>query len=514
MTITSTIETHTHDYSGLLSHVEKSFSSVVLTHGQLFQTSAVGLWETYLEGLPAELRQVHNCHECRRFVETYGSLAFVDDSGNLNSPFWTGGAPEPYTSAFSKMASLIRKAKIESPFYSSQKTWGVPKTGEWRHVYVTPPAGMVHRDPVLSASQKMAAMKERYRVVLDFLGGYRKEHLDTALALMEGEFLKRSEKYIGPLRWLRGLYDSEARGKNIRWVRITEAPEGYCHPKAGVVGELIADIAKGLDMKFVKKNFDSKLDPEKHQRPQAAPTAGNIQQAEKIIEQLGIARSLERRFARIEELQLEWSPKVESPREGGGVFGHLNAKGSEKLNKDLGLSATTLTWSKFAATVLPHAEEIKAQLPMTGNFGAVLTAQHEDAPNILKWDNPFSIYSYIGGTPARQWRVNGLTRVTGISKFPHLWGDKPQVHQGIGVILILQDAVDSFKDAGNALFPEILDSRLHGVRATIEAYSGSAQISGREEASACGLMVVGNSGARLKVLVHGFWTDYTIDRWE
>ena len=45
------------------------------------------------------------------------------------------------------------------------------------------------------------------------------------------------------------------------------------------------------------------MDPLKYQRPQVTPGTGNVARAEEIVEKLGIATSLKRRFARLEELQ-------------------------------------------------------------------------------------------------------------------------------------------------------------------------------------------------------------------
>src|ERR1019366_3072135 len=152
--------------------------------------------------------------------------------------------------------------------------------------------------------------------------------LDEALRLLRAESLSNSERFISPVQWLRTLHDRPKgrAGENVLWRAIASAPDGYCHPRASVVGSLLEDIAAGKPFAEIKRAFDAKLHPLIYQRPQAAPTAGNIKAAEAIVEKLGIAPSLERRFARLDEVLpwAIWQPKAPAaPQNTGGVFGHL-----------------------------------------------------------------------------------------------------------------------------------------------------------------------------------------------
>ena len=74
-----------------------------------------------------------------------------------------------------------------------------------------------------------------------------------------------------------------------------------------MIGTLLEDLATGMDFATVSARFAAKMHPLKYLRPQAAPRAGNIADAEKIVAKLGIARSLERRFARIDEIETLWT---------------------------------------------------------------------------------------------------------------------------------------------------------------------------------------------------------------
>jgi hypothetical protein len=129
----------------------------------------------------------------------------------------------------------------------------------------------------------------------------------------------------------------------------------------------------------VAARFAEKMHPLRYQRPQSAPAEGNIAQAEQRLEKLGIARSLERRYARLEEIRTLWKPVLEQRRHSAGIFGQLRAK--SRISGSPIIGTTTLTWEKFARIVLPTAQRIEYQVPdHPESFCALITAVHGDAP--------------------------------------------------------------------------------------------------------------------------------------
>jgi hypothetical protein len=161
-----------------------------------------------------------------------------------------------------------------------------------------------------------------------------------------------------------------------------------------MVGTLLDDIAAGVGFDEAANKFKVKMNPLSYQRPQAAPKAGTIAQAEKLFEQLGLARSLPRRLCRESDIQGIWYPagykgarRQQVPRT--GVFADVEPRGAKlgglKLwNPDT--PANTITWVKFAATVLPNAVAIEHLVKYA--FATFTTAVNEEAEPILMWDRP------------------------------------------------------------------------------------------------------------------------------
>ncbi len=99
-----------------------------------------------------------------------------------------------------------------------------------------------------------------------------------------------------------------------------------------------------------------------------------------------------------------------------------------------------------------------------------------------------------------------------------MWGpdENARPHQGRGVFFLLDGAKDA-RQPHACLFPETLRKELHEVRGTIEAFSRSAEIAGRAEASACGLSFSAGqpwSGVPLQGSSGRSRWDYVLDRWD
>lgn len=514
--------THDHDYSALLIGVRASFAATPV--GPLFKTDVDSLNDLYLGSLPSE-RQVHNCHCCKRFIEVYGGLVSISESGETQPVMWNPETvPEFYRPAFQAMHDQVRRARVTSVFLTKQTTWGTPETGTWSHMSAVPPASLVYRERALTAGQAMAASRENFKTVAAALGDFTAPMLDEALRLLRAEALARSEKFIAPVQWLRTLHDRPKgrKGENILWRAIGSAPEGYCHPRASVVGSLLEDIAAGLPFADIKARFDAKLGPLLYQRPQAAPTAGNIKAAEEMVAKLGLAPSLERRYARLDELQPMWTPATPSaPAPAGGVFGHIKPKDAASSVLPVDMPPVTMTWDKFTRTVLTSAERLEILVPSIGRFIGLTTAANADAPPILKWDrederNPVAWYVYHRGSPATQWGLRGgsWTKVNAITPLPTMWGSRPSPFLGEGMVLVIDGAADTRTDSGNALFPECLRDDLHGIRSVVEAYSRTAVLGGREMAAAGYDIRKGAADCTLRAFAGGAWTCYRIDRWD
>lgn len=507
------------NYGGWLESIRARFNR--LDGGPLFTTDAGGLWKAYLEGFDPSERQFHNCSACRHFIQRIGGLVTIGDTGFTTSAIWdVDEAPEQYRASVAAMVKLIKRAKVTGVFLSADHEIGTGITGHWTHFSVFQKTSAIHKSNVLTAGQAMAEKSEDHKNVMRALQEFPPALISQALSLLNSDAMYRAEKVIGPAKWLSDLHAAceKSNRSNAVWRAIATAPAGFCHPRASMIGTLLEDLESGMSFEAVSKRFASKMHPLQYQRPQAAPSAGTIAQAEKLVEKLGIARSLERRFARLEDLKTEWLPAPEVAPTGGGVFAHLKSK--DATRPELTVTAQEITWEKFARTVLPLAKSMEINAPVYGAYTALVTAEHADAPPILQWDseqqrNPVSLYLYHGGSPPSRFNIQaGWRKVTAITLRPSMWNGSNE-HQGKNAIFIIEGCRD-LHNSDVCLFPEILKSELHGVRSVIEAHSRTVRLGGAEQATACGLLCpVNRAPTHVRITdAAGTRFEYKIDRWD
>lgn len=530
----SAADCHEHEYDTFSARLRERFAT---RGGPFFRTDAADLWRIYLDNIPAEARQHYNCHACRHFIERHGGLVTIGSDGRTSPALWIPEeAPEFFRPAVSALARAVGKAKVVGVFLSDERVWGTPQsrikaTGwVWQHLHVEQ-ANPCHTPTVQTLDQIMAEKVEDHGTLLRGLVEYPVEAVRKAKALLESEALYRSEHCLGVAKWLLDLHERRDAAKgsaaksNVVWLAVATAPPGFCHVKTTMIGTLLDDLVADLPFDAIKRRFAEKMHPLQYQRPQAPPSDGNIEQAEKIIAQLHAAGALARRFARLEDVQALWRPREQpAPPPAEGVFGHLKAKQKPDVI-ETGAPPTVMTWEKFSRLVLPTAEGIDLRVPRHGGFGALVTAVNPDAPPILQWDspeerNPVSHYFYHGGNFAERWGlVAGVwCKVTAICLLESMWGSRALEHQGKGFWLLLDGCRDVQHERGGGFFVETLRSEFHAVRRTLEAYALSASIAGKEEATACGLGLQAGPGrewdATLRVRAAGVVTAYKLDRWD
>lgn len=510
---------HEKDYGALLVGIQETFDAHIGDGSRLFTTDAAHLFGAFLDGLPGE-RLIHTCSACRRFVKEFGGLVAITEDGQTIPVMWDA-CPDFYRMSVLSLSKAVRRARVTGPYLSATRTWGIPHTGNWTHMAVDATPAAKYRDRLLTPKQAMAAKREDYRTVAAALADFTQPMLREALRLFETESVHRSEKFIAPVQWLLDLHTKRAALKgpvrdNVLWRAIASAPDGFCHPRSSVIGSLLEDIAAGKPFEAVRSAFNAKVHGLIYQRPQAAPAAGNIAAAEKIVEALGISASLPRRFARLEDLETTWIPSPSKPVPQAGVFGHLKPKGN--ASPTLNIPPVTMTWTKFSG-LLTSAEKMEYLVDHGAFKGIALTAPVDsEAPALFKWPNKIAWYVHGHPSPASVWNLlaNHWTPVSAVVALPTMWGDNPQPHLGEGFVLVLNNCQDTRRGGGNGLFPECLKGELHQVRSTVEAYSRSAELEGRDEASGCGRDIRKGQpiGATVRILNGVVWTTYHIDRWD
>lgn len=398
-------------YKSALASIQACFTRVAAS-GPLFQTDSGELFTRFLDALPQGLRQHYTCHACRSFFRKYGGLVTVAaESGAATPVMWQPGADCGLLSeALRALHQAVARAPITGVFLSRDAVWGTPQTGPWQHFAVRPAAALLAQPTLLKTLGQLAADTREERAMLERgLTEFGIDVVRKAHALLGSGQLLRADRHLGAARWLLELHEKLATTvgrarENLLWLAAAQAPAGFCHVRSGMLGTLLEDVAAERPFHQIKARFEEKMDPTQYMRPQAAPSAGQVAQAEKVVSALNAAGALMRRYARLDDVkEFVWRPQpapVANPSApAGGVFSHLL---SQARTAKLEMPRQTMTFEKFRRTVLPGAVTIELQVPGTsGHFMALVTADKPEAPPILQWDaeeqrNPVSWYYHAG----------------------------------------------------------------------------------------------------------------------
>lgn len=532
---------HNHDrdsnYDALLKRMQDRFVTLTLGGKEpLFSVKLqeeVDPWALFIQSVPSEYRQHYNCSCCKTFIRRYGTLTMIGaDTGELHPVFWDpadtvfGGAE--LEKSFRTLNRAIRDGRATNIFWDTTKLWGTAQAGGWSHFHVVTPGVRLWENRLLTAKQAMAARIDLLPSVRQAMLDYPKHLIEAAVRILEADAVSRAEKVIGPAEFLLDLHERvpKLRGREREHIllrAVCTAPEGFLHPRASMISTLLDDLKAGMAFDDAKRRWEDKMHPLRYQRPQAAPKAGAIKQAEEVFAKLGLERSLPRRFARLDEIDALWrpAPPVKVP-EGASLFDHLKAKGKPGPIADL--PERKMTWVKFRDEVLPKITEMKVRVPASGPYTSFLTAVHADAPPIIQWDseevrNPVSWYFHFMGTAASQYslRGNNWYNVTALTLRPDRWYGRKAPFQFADGLFVLIDGAKDTRVRGSCLFPEILRSELHGVRSVIEAHSKQDKVADIDGPVAAGLgfgdKEHGVWALHLRCYDGRGWQDIHVDRW-
>jgi hypothetical protein len=232
-------------------------------------------------------------------------------------------------------------------------------------------------------------------------------------------------------------------------------------------------------------------------RAQTAPAAGNLRRAETIIQQMEAAGSLQRRYCvRADVTEMLWSAqkylKLEDlATKSLPVFGHIQPKQKATPQpQTYDVPAQTMTWEKFVRTLLSDTTSIELHVPQKAQLAALITAVDSEAPSLLQWNNPVSVYAAQSPTQAWNLQPGNWAAVDFITPMPYHWGGNEATNQKPGVLLALHGCRDAQRTAGGGFLPEFLRSEYREIRASLDAYARSAIVAGRDNAEACGIALM------------------------
>lgn len=414
-------------YRLFLAEFKAGFSRKAKGRRTLFRTDVgpAQLWEAYLGAFPTlEERQHHNCNACRHFIQLFGGLVVIGETGVASSAFWHEAIDNPYAKSFAAMRKLVNSAKVVGVFSSSVPGLGLPKNHDpvhgcdWHHLSADLPAAMVRPKSSTDSDGQYEARKTMdYRTVVAAITehGFVQDVTTRAVHLLTTAGLYRADKVLPLATFLNNLNlaragagDSRVRA-GLTWLAVSQSGGGFCTPRTGMLGYLCEALIANKHSEEIRAVWESRMSADVYQTARAAPTTGAVKASEDLVAKLGVAPAFARRYASSADiLEFVWSPpKAKAGPTAPGLFSKVKTKDAQGAPPPLDLPMTVMTWAKFSKTVLPSALKLEARIPAdSSRFMALVTAQDPLAPPVLAWDrgpaenrNPVSWY-YSDGMDA------------------------------------------------------------------------------------------------------------------
>lgn len=428
-----------------------TFSQAVVTqlqnmHGHILFVSNASkddLWDTYLNSFPEgsnpifKERTEHDCNCCKQFIRQAGGILAIVDNKLVS--IWDIQINNPAYAAVAKaLSKLSKEAGIDSVYYHESVRVGTPlsrqinedgSVTEWNHFHLDLP------NTAVKCPSKIPSLKGTIRTNKQVLERSINEISPAAVEIVE-DLISQGSLYRGTehtatiqlLKLLQREIEQADNKENYLWIKATEI-KSNCAIRNTVIGTLLVDISEGVDLERAVKSFEDKVAPHNYKRPKSLVTQSMITKANETVETLGIADSLTRRFANIDDITINNVLFADrSVKKSMGVFDAITGaiSGAIKTNVPSLDKVEQVSIEHFIKEILPKIDsmEVLVENKHTGNLVSLVAPVTESAPNILKWGNNFS-WTYNGEvTDSIKERVKACGgNVTGDLRFSIQWND-------------------------------------------------------------------------------------------
>jgi hypothetical protein len=371
------------------------------------------IWDTYLDAFPAGTNEIYrerreyDCNCCKQFIRDVGRMVTIGSDMELTT-VWDIKVDGHFQIVADVMSAMVKGAAISNVYTAEQSKVGVEKThgldddgsvSTWNHFYaVVPPAVVKAKADRGTYLGDLQSSKNVFKRALDEV---TTDAVDTVLELIAQNSLYRGEEHKAAVEKLQlhqtsynNISSIEHKDRAV-WVAIS-AGNGVARIRNSAIGTLLVDLSEDMDLDKAVKSFEAKVAPTNYKRPKALVTKSMIKKAQETVEELGIADSLERRYAVTEDITINNVLFADrSVKKSMNVFDTLANEvkvDTKKFDK-----VEDISIADFVANVLPKATslELLVENNHVNNFMSLLAPVHADAPSMLKWDNNFT-WSYNG----------------------------------------------------------------------------------------------------------------------
>ena len=424
----------------MLGYVEKNNSTLYET-----DIDKDELWEVYLSSFPEgtnkmyRKRREYDCGHCRNFIKTIGGAVTIVD-GKIHTIWEIDTEDAVFQPVVDALRTYVESKPIKDIWRHFTNTVGVKTTNEytedqhiikWTHMYTPIPERLLERKSDIPTAK--AKVRDRKNVFKRSLDEITEEAVETVLELIASNTLYRGQEWERVLKDFR-KYQREYNGLSdekkdtYTWAKAMTIGDVIGRIRNHSIGTLLVNISEGMDLDNAVKAYENVVAPANYKRPKAIFTKKMLEDAKKTVTDLGYMDSLQRRFARLDDITVNnilFCNRDAAPRIQGGfdIFDEMSkevAVNPKKFSKVEEISA-----EKFVSDVLPTAKELEVLFENRHkkNMVSLIAPVNKDAKNMMKWANPFS-WAYSGNMTDSEMKErvkNAGGAVDGVLRFSIQW---------------------------------------------------------------------------------------------
>lgn len=474
------------EFTEMRNKLMENFNEMVKDVDHLFEVAVDKdeLWNLYLDSFPSGTNEIyrerrwHDCSCCRQFIKTIGNVVVIKN-GKIITIWDFRTDDSTYQPVLDALSAFIKSHAVSDIYVSKIKKIGTlknyeelenGKVQEWTHFYVELPDNFVDRSNRSEGDIK-GSFRDTRNVFKRSLDEITMDALDTILELINSNTLYKGEEWkgvLGEFKKYKKEYDkltSDVERDNYAWEQSVKAGIAIGRIRNHSIGTLLVNVSEEMDLDTAVKKYEQIVAPANYKRPKAIYTKKMLEDAKKIITELGYLDSLQRRFANLDDITVNnilFSNRDAAKRIVGAddIFGDMEkdvAVNPRKFSKVDEISATD-----FIDKVIPTAKEVEVfvENKHDKNFVSMIAPYNKDAKTMFKWDNGLS-WAYTGNITDSDMKQNVKAaggNVDGVLRFSIQWNESGKDNSDLDAHCIEPTGNEIY--FGNCRKPEI--SKLGG----------------------------------------------------
>jgi len=371
------------------------------------------LFDTYLNALPEDRRQEHNCSCCKHFLRDFGGIIAVVDSRMLT--LWDFEMTGTFHKVPVELGKIIRAAKIKGMFMSETRTLGTESnvqdlgkghTKRWNHF-----DGLLPKSFSVTARGNISSNRSDVNSLLQVfersLNEITVKACETVLELISqgslyrgNEFMPMIEKFLGhKLRYSK-------LNRFTKKLYVYENIKGAFRMRNTAIGTILVNLSEGMPIDIAVNKFEAVVAPANYKRPKPLITPKMLEAARVKLSELGLLNSLERRHANIDDIPVSevlfTDRTIEKPTDLFESIAYNIKPEAKHFDKVAEVHIDT-----FIQDILPTLTSIEVlfEAKHSGNLMNIIAPVDPTAQSLFNWASGLSWTYFAGLTDTVKERV-------------------------------------------------------------------------------------------------------------